>query len=295
MLLSDLRRQYHVRVCSEIIRISSKKKKTTQHHLTSETTITYPNFADGNNLSSIKFAFGILHRLGCEGSQGIIKEQTVGILFEQATKAFLEAAFAELHHLRPGDWIYEINSRISDFDQYEHLARLESMIEGNEDLQSALGGDYIVKPDIVIARLPVSDEVINQNDTFVTTGEGIAQLSPFRKVNSRHPILHASISCKWTIRSDRSQNTRTEALNLIRNRKGHSPHIVAVTAEPLPTRLAALALGTGDLDCVYHFALPELVATIEEHANVDQLDMLNTLIKGRRLRDISDLPLDLAV
>jgi hypothetical protein len=107
-------------------------------------------------------------------------------------------------------------------------------------------------------------------------------------------ILHASISCKWTIRSDRSQNTRTEALNLIRNRKGHLPHIVAVTAEPLPTRIAALALGTGDMDCVYHFALNELQEAIKSIKNEDQMDMLKIMIDGRRLRDISDLPFDLA-
>jgi len=71
--------------------------------------------------------------------------------------------------------------------------------------------------------------------------------------------------------------------------------VVAVTAEPLPTRVAVLALGTGDLDCVYHFALPELKSTIEEIDNPDQLDMLNTMIEGRRLRDISDLPFDLAI
>jgi hypothetical protein len=88
---------------------------------------------------------------------------------------------------------------------------------------------------------------------------------------------------------------RAEALNLIRNRKGTLPHVLAVTAEPLPTRLAALALGTGDLDCVYHFALPELQEAIQELENEDQLDMLNTLLNGRRLRDISDLPFDLAI
>ena len=108
-------------------------------------------------------------------------------------------------------------------------------------------------------------------------------------------ILHASVSCKWTIRSDRSQNTRTEALNLLRNRKGHTPHIVAVTAEPLPTRIATLALGTGDIDCVYHFALPELISAIEQADKQDQLDMLMAMIEGRRLRDISDLPFDLAI
>ena len=73
------------------------------------------------------------------------------------------------------------------------------------------------------------------------------------------------------------------------------PHILAVTAEPLPTRIASLALGTGDLDCVYHFALPELTEAIREIDNEDQMDMLSTLVEGRRLRDISDLPFDLAI
>ena len=127
--------------------------------------------------------------------------------------------------------------------------------------------------------------------------EGAAQLTPIRQANlvRQHSILHASISCKWTLRSDRSQNARTEALNLIRHRKGRVPHIVAVTAEPLPTRLAALALGTGDIDCVYHVALPELTKAVEQVENEDQADMLQMLVNGRRLRDISDLPLDLAI
>lgn len=72
------------------------------------------------------------------------------------------------------------------------------------------------------------------------------------------------------------------------------PHIVAVTAEPTPIRIASLALGTGDIDCVYHFALNELKKGIEKIKNEDQLDMLNMLVEGRRLRDISDLPFDLA-
>jgi len=51
---------------------------------------------------------------------------------------------------------------------------------------------------------------------------------------------------------------------------------------------------TGDLDCVYHLALPELQKSIAEIANEDQMDMLGMLTEGRRLRDISDLPFDLA-
>ena len=51
----------------------------------------------------------------------------------------------------------------------------------------------------------------------------------FGSLNGGKPILHASVSAKYTMRSDRAQNSRTEALNLIRNRKGHLPHIVVVT------------------------------------------------------------------
>ena len=127
--------------------------------------------------------------------------------------------------------------------------------------------------------------------------DSVAKLTPLRQANIDGPkaILHASISCKWTLRSDRAQNSRTEALNLIRNRKGKLPHIVAVTAELTTTRIASLALGTGDIDCVYHFALDELRSAILEIDDESQMDMLNILVDGRRLRDISDLPFDLAV
>jgi len=97
------------------------------------------------------------------------------------------------------------------------------------------------------------------------------------------------------MRSDRAQNVRTEALNLIRHRKGHTPHVVVVTAEPLPSRLASLTLGTGDLDCVYHVALPELTAAVERLNDTTAQDLLHTMITGQRLRDIADLPLDLAI
>lgn len=118
--------------------------------------------------------------------------------------------------------------------------------------------------------------------------------TPLRERVNKISILHASISCKWTIRSDRAQNTRTEALNLIRNRKGKVPFVAAVTFEPMPTRIASIALGTGDLDCTYHGCLQELLEAVEEIRNQGQKDMLHTLVDGRRLRDISDLALDLA-
>ncbi len=47
------------------------------------------------------------------------------------------------------------------------------------------------------------------------------------------------------------------------------------------------------IESVYHMALPELVASVKEIGSEDQWDMLDTLITGKRIRDISDLPFDL--
>ncbi len=44
---------------------------------------------------------------------------------------------------------------------------------------------------------------------------------------------------------------------------------------------------------MYHFALCELMEATA--SNGSDSDVLHTLVAGRRLRDISDLPFDLAV
>jgi hypothetical protein len=71
--------------------------------------------------------------------------------------------------------------------------------------------------------------------------------------------------------------------------------VVVVTGEPLPSRIASLALGTGDIDCVYHFALGELHDTLAASGDEAYLDQLSMMIEGKRLRDIADLPLDLVI
>jgi len=281
MSIFELRRVYHRNLCSKILAI---KKGV-------------PNNADSGSKASVAIALEIIKRFNFPLAKKAPPGQTAGILFEQITKDFLANSFELIHHLRPGKWLFAINQSISKFEQYEHLADLQRLLQQKAELAAALGGDYIVTPDITVSRYPVSDEEINQATPFVAEGEPICQYSPLRISNRPKGclMLHSSISCKWTMRSDRAQNIRTEALNLIRNRKGNTPHIMAVTAEPLPTRLASLALGTGDLDCVYHFALPELLEAVKKVGGQDQQEMLEAMVKGRRLRDISDLPLDLAI
>ncbi|WP_339774705.1 NgoMIV family type II restriction endonuclease [uncultured Thalassospira sp.] len=137
----------------------------------------------------------------------------------------------------------------------------------------------------------LKETCFNAREFLVDTST--ARLSSLRRANQGLDILHASISCKWTLRSDRAQNARSEGLNLVRNRKGRLPHIAVITGEPTPGRVASLALGTGDIDCVYHFALYELRSTLIAQNREETLELLDTMIEGKRLRDISDLPLDL--
>jgi len=282
MILSDLRKAYHKKIFQEILYL--------KHGV--------PNFADKDSKSSSEIACEMIKSIGLKPRGKPVSEQSVGKVFGELTCDYLNKSFSKLAAFRPGEWNYSTSQDaegITKFAQYRHLAILDQELQKNRDLKSILGGTYLVRPDIIIARAPVSDKEINRKEDLLGEKEEISRLTPFRARNSTALILHACVSCKWTIRSDRSQNTRTEALNLIRFRKGNAPHIVAVIAEPLPTRIASIALGTGDIDCVYHVMLPELKAAAENLKKEDQLDMLTTLISGERLRDISDLPFELAV
>jgi hypothetical protein len=254
--------------------------------------------ADKASQPSIRLASRIFEQVALSAGDEIekIAGQTAGVGFESICFEFLKEAFGQLSHVRPGDWLIgrdgvQEGSGLAIFEQYQHLAELAKAAKENRSLRAILGSDYLIKPDVLIARRPLKDEVINANALLVD--EVVAKRSPLRSVNSSALLLHATISCKWTMRSDRAQNARTEALNLIKNRKGRVPHIAVVTAEPTPGRLASLAFGTGEIDCVYHFALDELVNAVA----VEGLDdtTLSSMIEGNRLRDISDLPLDLAL
>lgn len=285
-IIAEARKKYHQTLVNEGVLSISKDGVASN--------------ADSSNRPSIAVAKIMAKKLGANESVKL-KGQTAGTKFEQITMQFIADTFPKLQHLRPGNWsVLNLGNqsaiKTSDFAQYEHLAYLSELVAQNKQLSTVIGTDYLVAPDVIIYRDLCEDAEINAAEVCVD--DSVATMADLRKVNGGKPILHASVSAKWTMRSDRAQNSRTEALNLIRNRKGHLPHIVVVTGEPLPSRLASLALGTGDLDCVYHFALYELLAAVKEYGangREDIVETLENLIDGKRLKDISDLPLDLSV
>lgn len=279
---ADARKKYHTSLIKSVLTVNKDG---------------VPSNADKDSKLSVRIAKGIAEILESETGERLAG-QTSGNEFEAINTEFIRETFMSLNHIRPGIWeIRKIGNRnrmaIAEFEQYSHLFALDLAARSNPELAAALGNDYTITPDIIIVQHLLDDETINRPEMLVDLN--VSRRAALRAVNGGNPLLHASISSKWTIRSDRSQNSRSEALNLIRNRKGHLPHIVVVTAEPLPSRLASIALGTGDIDCVYHFALDELRKSVAAANAEDAMELLNIMIDGKRLKDISDLPLDLAI
>ena len=242
--------------------------------------------ADASSAVSVRIAAGFAQQVETHtGTLSIgprLPGQTYGNIFERVISDVVRETFTSLVHIRPGRWeVKQVTRRddrlsIAEYEQYAYLKVIDDFAGKYFALDAALGSDYLVASDVVITRDRLTDDEINRDASgqpFMLVDDTVAKRTRLRTsavadaaaIAGEDPprgsrLLHASVSCKWTIRSDRAQNTRLEARNLSRNRKGNQPHIVAVTAEPLPSRLASVALSTGDIDCVYHVALDELLA-----------------------------------
>ena len=219
-----------------------------------------PNIADTSSATSCRIAGHLLDALSVT-SEVSHAGQTAGKLLEDAVHDHLQSA---LPSGRAGRTVtVSRKTIISDFEQYTHLATLSRLIDRDQTgtLRASIGTDYQVKPDVTVG---------------LDSGLG-------------PPFLHAAVPCKWTLRSDRAQNVRHEAVMLIRHRRGRLPHIAPVTAEPMPTRLASLARGTAEVDTLYHIALDELTTAVRASAARKQIRVLDELVGHDRLKDLSEL------
>jgi hypothetical protein len=243
---------------------------------------------------------------GSLGAVGSAAAQRSGARFETLLVEYLNAVFdlltaagirsAERFKARRG-------GSVASYDQYSHLNQINAMLGSNPEIEAVFGREYKVKPDVVVFRERSSPSILSG-----TQDDKVARYTPFFN-NAREAknarahggtddeaaVLEAIVSCKFTIRSDRAQNIRTEAGSAIRMRKGKLPRIIAVTAEPMCSggRLESIALGGGEIDCVYHTALPELADAMRAAEAEGELNRLRALIATRRIRDVSDLPFDI--
>lgn len=170
-------------------------------------------------------------------------------------------------------WLVTRTGTVADYAQYTHLNELQALLEQSPALRSTFAGDYQVKTDVYVG---VENSAVS----------GVEQ------------YLHAAISSKWTIRSDRVQNVRHEFGMLVKNRRGRAPHLVLVTGEPLPSRLLSIARGTGEIDAVYHLLYDELDMAVSVLCGdgglyPDQRAAWVEMAKQKRLKPYSSLVEDL--
>jgi hypothetical protein len=222
---------------------------------------TLPNIADSASATSVKISHAIMGKLGAARLVPYVENS--GALFEERMRSYI---LAELTRLEPTkEWT--VDRRIlANFEQYAHLARLQALINADESrvLAVEIGSDYVIAPDVTVGLPGIRDP--------------------------NRPTLHAAVSCKWTLRSDRAQNVRHEAVMMIRHRRGRLPHIVAVTMEPLPSRIAALATGTGEVDMVFHPVFDELGEAVQGVGSSKQKSALAEMVSQDRLFPLQDLP-----
>ncbi|WP_280377528.1 NgoMIV family type II restriction endonuclease [Nocardia wallacei] len=226
-----------------------------------------PNSADTDSVSSLRLAAHVLERINepnpnSTGVKPIVPPNNPGGLLETQVLADLDTQLRVLDPRR--EWCFARGRGIDEYAQYQHLAGVEAAIAKDPNLRVTLGTDYLIKPDVLVGILGTP-------------------------TSTNHPWLHAAIACKWTIRSDRVQNIRHENGNMIRHRRGRLPHLVTVTAEPLPTRLASIARGTGEVDATYHIAYDELAEAVATHGSLEQRDAWEEVTKQGRLLDYKDL------
>jgi hypothetical protein len=222
-----------------------------------------PNMADVDSDQSCEIAGAMLDALGVERGGESEVPASPGRPLEVAVTRYVKEG---LQGAAPEKgWAVDHGShQITDFFQYQHLLDIDALVVAHPELRMAIGRGYLIKPDVCVG-------LSGQGDT------------------DHLLFLHAAISCKWTIRSDRVQNIRHENNQMIRHRRGRLPHLVSVTAEPLPSRLIAIARGTGEVDAVYHIALGALVEAVEAVGNDLQKELLDECILQRRLLPFSDL------
>ena len=154
-----------------------------------------PNFADVDSAESMRIAAGVLDHLAVtRGTVSDVPKDPGGPL-EQAVCDHLGWALQRKDPER--GWRIERGAVITRFDQYAHLSEVDALVRANPQLRVTVGTDYLIRPDVTVSLARVQ------------TASGL-------------PVLHAAVSCKWTIRSDRVQNIRHECLQMIRHRRAGS-------------------------------------------------------------------------
>lgn len=265
-----------------------------------------PNTSDNNDALSIEWGRALFERLGV--SPDAEAPELVGNL--------MEAAIAEnLRDIR-GDLQIEQSRPAADFEQYEHLrvfqdfksryqgshAALRQVEELSSDLPDSVAAIRLARAIEMARRQAERDDELVSRLSSTMPEESLLRIdvtvAERGSSGPSSPFLHAALSSKWSLRTDRAQDCVSQGSKLVAQRRGRMPHYAVVTMEPRPAMLRLIAYGSGSVDCVYHLALPQLLAAADVVASVERRSRrgswsprvtLLRMVEQRRVRDYDEL------
>lgn len=268
-----------------------------------------PNTSDASHKLSVEIGEALFSVLGISNKAASDKDEPTGSVFATAVAVDLAEHVAAAG--MPVDVIPE--QPLNEFEQYRHVGRLGQIKPGrskefdrawkkltahlrrdaadsNVDRIESLISDVESILDMESQQL---QSAIDEFGTESLLGLDVTVSRPAPTVSAL-PHLETGLSLKWSLRTDRAQDCRSQGAKMSALRRGQMPHFAAVTMEPRPYMLNLLGGGSGDIDCVYHLDLQSLTTAVNavytgNKQRVKGRDLFHRLVDKRRIRDYDEL------
>jgi hypothetical protein len=203
--------------------------------------------------------------------------------------------------------------KLYNFDQYRHVGAVRDVKPGRSKEFNAAWRRltrYVLKQPTRPAEVRRVEEMIAAVEASVDAADAVLRklldeigeesllgldLTVARQgCDDRLPALEVGLSLKWSLRTDRAQDCRSQGAKMSALRRGRMPHFAVVTMEPRPYMLNLLGGGSGDVDCVYHLDLAALQTAVDDvYSKTPKRrkgrDQFHRLVDQRRIRDYDDL------
>lgn len=266
-----------------------------------------PNTSDASDTFSVELGGALFRALGVEAD--VRGGEPTGAPFSRKIAAALKSEL----QARGSGLTVEPERALNAFEQFRHVGALRDMrpepSREYERAWRALGRfvrTRLSNPRDLARFDHLADAVgaatANETETRRLLLEEIGEESLLKldvtasqqRPGPRTPTLEIGLSLKWSLRTDRAQDCRSQGAKMAALRRGRMPHFAVVTMEPRPYMLNLLGGGSGEVDCVYHLDLPALTAAIEETCAGNPrrratLETFKRLVAQRRLRDWDEL------
>lgn len=266
-----------------------------------------PNTSDASEKLSVEIGEALFDVLGVSHVRTNDKDEPTGSQLAKAVTADLLRRFAPGGSTEVG-----AERKLYEFEQYRHVGAIRDVRPGRSKefnaawkrrtthIRNRATGADVARVEAMIEAVERSVETSDAalRKLLDELGDesmfGLDLTVARQGLPARLPTLELGLSLKWSLRTDRAQDCRSQGAKMSALRRGRMPHFAVVTMEPRPYMLNLLGGGSGDVDCVYHLDVPALTEAVDAvYGKTSQRrrgrDQFHRLVDQRRIRDYDDL------